>query len=982
MPIIGGKYVSPNTRNRLSSGTSNSLTIQRNTYDTATGTYTDVSGNKYSYATPPAGSTIINSSLTIKKTSGGGGSSGGGYSYVDTTTGKGYEVSPEGIKKEITPISPARVNQNIRQENQLNNLQTSARDAQTQRDLRNIINQQNKSYVDLQRQQGTKINYNVKTYEDIQRENQLNKNILTVNPEYIKSTTYNVNKVITKLTDIASENEKVVDDINEITTVLKGYDKYIKGNEFVGTEEQYKEYKGIYGIYEKSLNKYNELQSKYNIETKKLEALGGSIDKQGYIKEPTIGVGYKVGRGSARQVPISEFSGLSNEYIAPSTSIDIIGKSLFSTSASGWKDILNTGGKVFGGKTDVSGNLILIPEKKTITYQPVQGTMQYFGKQGEQLSPFIKSEITLPATTSSDIENIIYKGGSGTVMYGKYLVPYFGAGLFASEVTGRVKESGGIISYVKEHPVEAGITGGIVLAGGVLSGVKFIKNKSIYNAVNRALESLNKVPIKSLTIIDEGAGRVSAVGYREVSGIKQQIKYYGEIKQTESGVKFIPEGKGVVVTSGVVQPDFVFGMNPEGWGGANLKLRAFVQTQGFELGAKGKNIFIRDIGNAKLYEELGTTTIIPKDSYFGISKVNKFGKTEINLLKQSRENIVYKDISLPLLNDRNMFFELNKNLGLKVSRREVGTIIKILKPEIEESAGITFIGGGKKSSEQFFTDLYANKISPEIKTKVILPKLSKVQDTLFNPINIKSENPLMVGGTGRVTSAYVGTGMYERTESISVINLPSISSKNLVNIKSEDINKVKTYSTNKAVNIIKDFIKPKEELKTNTIQQEFVKTKEETIQNYKLNQQLRQELKTKQAENQINKLNILEKINIKVSPKVIIKIKPNKIDKGLLGEGEESLFEVFGRRFGKFKELGTKKSEKEAKQLAKEFSLGTLGASTMIKKNEKNIEFNLGAGFIKSKVNPFIQVQERSKRLSSYGEKLEIRKSKKRRSFL
>jgi hypothetical protein len=98
-----------------------------------------------------------------------------------------------------------------------------------------------------------------------------------------------------------------------------------------------------------------------------------------------------------------------------------------------------------------------------------------------------------------------------------------------------------------------------------------------------------------------------------------------------------------------------------------------------------------------------------------------------------------------------------------------------------------------------------------------------------------------------------------------------------------------------------------------------------------------------------------------------------------LSSGEEDLFKVYGRRFGKFNELGTKKSKEEAEKLAKEFSLGTLGASTYIEKSGKKIESNLGTGFRKSKSNPFIQVQDKGKRLESYGEKREIKSSRRKR---
>lgn len=67
------------------------------------GTKTDVQSALKSFQTQvtQAGGTIKPSAKVT--TGGGGGGGGGGYSYVEPTTEKGYEVSPEGVKKEVIP---------------------------------------------------------------------------------------------------------------------------------------------------------------------------------------------------------------------------------------------------------------------------------------------------------------------------------------------------------------------------------------------------------------------------------------------------------------------------------------------------------------------------------------------------------------------------------------------------------------------------------------------------------------------------------------------------------------------------------------------------------------------------------------------------------------------------------------------------------------------------------------------------------------
>jgi len=67
------------------------------TYTPSTGVYIAPSGLGYSTATPPPSAITVTSPTTPRP------SGGGGYSYVEPTTGKGYEVSPTGVKTEVTP---------------------------------------------------------------------------------------------------------------------------------------------------------------------------------------------------------------------------------------------------------------------------------------------------------------------------------------------------------------------------------------------------------------------------------------------------------------------------------------------------------------------------------------------------------------------------------------------------------------------------------------------------------------------------------------------------------------------------------------------------------------------------------------------------------------------------------------------------------------------------------------------------------------
>jgi len=245
--------------------------------------------------------------------------------------------------------------------------------------------------------------------------------------------------------------------------------------------------------------------------------------------------------------------------------------------------------------------------------------------------------------------------------------------------------------------------------------------------------------------------------------------------------------------------------------------------------------------------------------------------------------------------------------------------------------------------------------------------------------------PSMVGGSGLKNlpkPSMTGDVIYDN----QVTRLPSNSNSNYnYNNKSIVIDVV-------APKVIqKDFIGTGKTSHSNTIQIEEPKyiQPDKVIQDIVPNQKDRQNFiqKPTQVNKQKQNGNTIYQIYNPESPnppkkKTIIQLPvlndSNRKSSSFMNEDLGS-YKVYGRRKGKFNELGSSKSELEAEKIAKEFSLGTLGASTMIEQNGKSIEFNLGSGFRKSKSNKFINVQERGNRLSSWGERSEIKRSKRRR---
>lgn len=94
-------------------------------------------------------------------------------------------------------------------------------------------------------------------------------------------------------------------------------------------------------------------------------------------------------------------------------------------------------------------------------------------------------------------------------------------------------------------------------------------------------------------------------------------------------------------------------------------------------------------------------------------------------------------------------------------------------------------------------------------------------------------------------------------------------------------------------------------------------------------------------------------------------------------KGIKSMFFIVSKTKGKEKIFGSASTFKEA--LTKGIGLvkGTLRASLKIKTPKGYAKLPTSTEFIKSKTDPFAIVQKRSKRLSSYGEKSEIRRARK-----
>jgi len=747
-------------------------------------------------------------------------------------------------------------------------------------------------------------------------------------------------------------------DIKNLDSKISTFDKSIsnlekgninKMNQWTGTDTDYNKYIKAYEQRERLSNKRENLYTKYQ-------------------KTSTMRVGLR-GRD------VSEFRGLTrNPLTAVGSSVRLGGAIVGGAAGVATKKTLD----YFGFKP------IVKPEKKIDIFTEQYGTIQRDPLTGKEV-PFYKKDIAIipeKVITSKDIGLGVSKVTETGIGFGKYLI--HGGGLFMGADVGAW---GADVAQTKlidkekltrEQKIEGAFLGAAALGFGALKGVKIIKNKAITKAITKEIKTLEKQPVKSLTFVDEGSGVVYAEGVRSIKGVDQTVRYYGKIKQTEKGMKFIPSGEGAIVTTGKVQPKVL---------GVELKPRKFKTKTEFEFGAKGKDLYLGKIGEARVFEELGLSTVIPKKDYFGITK--HFGKKGTKeLAEQLRKGVpsdplIIKDITAPI-GQRSMYVELTDKFGLRISPQEVGTIVKI--PKKIDPLG--FKGAGKPSSEKFFKDLYAPQIEKPV-SKLSIPQISQITAKIKPKIpKITSKATLEIP----TPSAYVGTGLYERTDSVvaplslkaeikpSLVERDALSFQPKVGIGL----KPSVFQSPKQREVLS--IKPIADLGVAQRPMERISQAPRIKTDLRVSQTTRARQKTKQVQRPFQittqRVTTKPKVTTRIKPRIrfLPTTKPEKVKRPLKlpKKKEEKEFLGLTIRYGKEEVVGVGRTAEEAEMIAKRRVVGTLAATVkVITKKGKQVQLTPGKFFRVSKTDPFSLVQKKTRRLAAIGERLEIKKARK-----
>ena len=438
----------------------------------------------------------------------------------------------------------------------------------------------------------------------------------------------------------------------------------------------------------------------------------------------------------------------------------------------------------------------------------------------------------------------------------------------------------------------------------------------------------------------------------------------------------------------------------------------------FEVRGKGKNILLGKLGKKfdiygnpllgnegiKVFEETGISSLIPKENYFGILNIpetpRELRNVRRNLKRQLKNPTLGGDIAIDIrapIGQRNLYFELNKNVGLSLNPRERRVFINAQ----ENKRLLGFQGKGIKSSEEFFNELYKDEgqatkqVSKASKASKENPKinlnLQKISSELLSETKVKIPS-------SSTPSMYAGLGLYERTNEMGSVLQSKITNPRQSLIQ-QSIQKPESIfksglsfgerSIHKNVQILKpvelnlnklapiELLKPKLETKIQTKQVPIQKLRYEQVLN-KISKQVSKQVPIQRlgnVENQVPIRPIFKKPKTNVYTQAIKQIVKNQ-------------YEIFKNVKGKETKIATtfgleKASKKLKKGLFKDLSASGFVVNVKTGKKVKASELInfIGEGFRKSKYKKGVVVQKLNKRLTTGTERKNIQKERKGKFF-
>jgi hypothetical protein len=592
--------------------------------------------------------------------------------------------------------------------------------------------------------------------------------------------------------------------------------------------------------------------------------------------------------------------------------------------------------------------------------------------------------------------------------FGKYLIPVAGQGFFFADVEqeGR-KFNYNPITFVKEEPLKAGLTGGAILTLGALKlGKRLVTPKIIEESIKGGkVFRLESPVLRRATITDKGQRnllklkekyiRTPVTAFKQ-SPLKRMLGKEPELIILQKGQTYVGEPALNILGKPIVEGQpFLYRTGRVGKRGDIVNQRFFIlkenqKTIPFEaikqLPKKEQYLF------SKLFKKTGREKS-------GVKVLKEEEKLQIGLLEQLELKKVGTGKSKSLFGTGSIITPKGKlEKGIKVFQLETGIkdvtnifsrasgkvpvvkdILIDLPPRDLTTSGVkSFKGAGKKSSREFLEQLY--KIEPP---KIIT--LPRVKPSKQKPITKVIEEATEIP----TESIWAGTGLYEKTSGGGVLSITSqdptfltpVIQSSLIDSRIDFIQpqKIGLKTTPRLFTDIKVREDTRLEIKPRIKLLEGIKSIQKGQTKVKERQAIKELLGTKQQTKQIQRTTIT-KIKIKTPKFPIIKISKGLEEKEKKKIIDDEDFEVFTRKRGKDIKIGEFGTLSEARREFREELSGTLRASGFISKAGKKLSFEeVGIKdnqFRKSRLDPFRIVQRKTKRIKTGGEIGEILKSR------
>jgi len=614
------------------------------------------------------------------------------------------------------------------------------------------------------------------------------------------------------------------------------------------------------------------------------------------------------------------------------------------------------------------------------------------------------------------------KGVRNVVDFGTYFTPIAPARIIGEMAEAQfspfktAEQPRGIVEYAKREPGDVLFLATLgVLRGGQV-GVRALR-KPIYDTKTFYPKTFFKKPqttvfqpSEKVKIIDakttEGIG-LKGVQYKVTDQVKQKVvsiaeevtpkqvttetnilrRFFGkkpkviDVQKPKYTLKYF-EGKGIVSKTGKEEPI--------------LSLIGKTETETAKLpGFKGARKTFEYVEVPVIKEAKEVTQSLAKVDKGFISVKGR----EYNLLRQKGKTTeIFRQVekSKPTGRESEAFVEYAQgdiNLRLAPKFPKKGKVssgvsdVYIEKKVIPEEVIEGFRGGGSKSSQRYFQELYKTEEKlGSMAAEIVKPKPIKVPTPpkiVSKTVKVESL-PFMVGGSGlRETPASTGAGLYEQTKTTSFIaplKVDSISSPALKEVQ-EQPSIIKQTAKLLSQQQQKDLFSFKQPsvLKQGSVQKQAPVQKQSQSPVLKL----LQKLSSAQKKTQTPMPGVSQSQPGKSYNPLIGKVVSQDSKSKIVKSSETQKYNVFVKRFGAWILVQSDvPSLEEAKNILRAKLLSDLSASGFVETLSKvKQKIDLGFGFRPSKINPFVQVQKKSGpggRLGRRSEVSEINLFKKR----